>query len=814
MARLTPILIILAFTGLSIACWSYLENGYRQQAQSRMEAEAGSVGTLIKLDLESGIPALKRMVSRWETNGGLKEREFIRDAENYVRDIPGLQAIEWADPDFVIRWVAPLQGNEAAVGLNVKFEKRRREALENARLSEFPTLSQPINLVQGGKGIISYLPVYTQSGFDGMIIAVYRTDKWLSNLLEKHWEGAGRLGISVHMNDTTIYEDPLYAAAKPDEGPHTRTTEVYGQTFSISVVPSSGLATGPYPYLSYQVAGALFLVGLLIAFAAYRMYPLKRQNLELRRENTLLLRQSRENYRAENMARTANEAKTKFLTGMSHEIRTPLNSVLGILQLVEKENLPADVAQKLASARKSGFYLLNLINQVLEFTKIENKTVEQLDEDFTVSNLVRDVHATFSAQAKRKGINFDYRFIGPEDERLHGDYNHIQQILFNLVSNAVKFTEMGTVSILARIHQIAEDRYRLLFEIVDTGPGIPETDLEAIFEDFCKSDAGINDGGGSGLGLSISEELARMLGGTITVESTVGTGSVFKFSVEVRTASERQHVDTESPVANNPIPPKSILVAEDNNTNQMIIREMLKMDGHSVVVVNDGMAAVEKIQENPAGYDLVFMDIQMPVMDGVEATKAIRSIVPAASDLPILALTANVYPSQIDQYAAAGMQDTLTKPIVQNELRAVLNTYLGASTKKRQDADTGTEGQLGDVIDLSVLGNLLDMMNNRAGRALIHSIRRNLQKDAARLRSEDLPTSEIVMISHDIAGLAANTGMKRLAAHAKNVEIEIEETQTPQALVAPLILELELALFELSKALPSLFTDEGEQKTG
>ncbi|WP_193173731.1 ATP-binding protein [Nisaea nitritireducens] len=386
-------------------------------------------------------------------------------------------------------------------------------------------------------------------------------------------------------------------------------------------------------------------------------------------------------------AETASEAKSRFLTSMSHEIRTPLNGILGMLQLIDKKAVAPDIAQKLSIAKESGLFLLTLINQVLDFARIEAGRITISKERFSLPAMMNAMESMFRIRAEMKGLGFRGSVIDESETFLYGDFDHIRQILFNLIGNAIKFTETGSVDLVARSQMLGDGKTcRISFEVSDTGPGIAIDDIDDIFEEFTQTDVGIRHGGGTGLGLNISKRIADAIGARLTVESEVGAGTTFRLSVDTEIARNQQVID--EIVKDADIPHLRVLVAEDNDINQMITQAMLERDGHAVTIAQDGEIALNLVRNAPEAYDVILMDVQMPNMDGVQATVSIRQFARNPEKLPIIGLTANAFQDQKDEYLSAGMQFVLTKPLEIADLRTALGRFTLHSHPERQTAIT------------------------------------------------------------------------------------------------------------------------------
>ncbi|WP_298743631.1 protoglobin domain-containing protein [uncultured Brevundimonas sp.] len=362
---------------------------------------------------------------------------------------------------------------------------------------------------------------------------------------------------------------------------------------------------------------------------------------------------------AERAAQAGAEAKAQFLANMSHEIRTPMNGVLGVLHLLAKEPLSEDGRKLLAEASACGQMLSQLLNDVVDFSRIDAGRLELSPEPLDPADVLQSVAGLLRPQAEAKGVTLQARIEGGGGSIL-ADPVRLRQVLFNLVGNAVKFTTEGHVE--ARLFIGDEDggERRLRFEIEDTGIGIPEAVRESLFERFQQADGStVRRFGGSGLGLAITRDLVEMMGGELDFTSRDGRGSIFWFEVSapVAAATAPEAVgDSAGCLAG-----LSILVVEDNPTNRLVATRILEGLGAAVETADDGLLGLEAVQSRP--FDLVLMDVQMPRMDGIEATRRIRALAGPAGRTPIIGLTANALSDQRRDYLAAGMDGVASKPI-------------------------------------------------------------------------------------------------------------------------------------------------------
>ncbi|PVM90106.1 hybrid sensor histidine kinase/response regulator [Caulobacter endophyticus] len=361
---------------------------------------------------------------------------------------------------------------------------------------------------------------------------------------------------------------------------------------------------------------------------------------------------------ARDAALAAAAAKSQFLANMSHEIRTPMNGVLGVLHLLKHEPLSADGRRLLAEALGCGAMLSELLNDIIDFSKVEAGKLELSPEALDPSALLRSVADLLEPQAEEKGLSIRVEAPPAGAAFVAADPVRLRQALFNLIGNAVKFTLAGRVTARLCVSS-TEEGVRLRFEIEDTGVGIPLAAQGTLFERFSQADGSTTRRfGGAGLGLSITRRLAQLMGGDIGFESRPGEGSTFWLDVlaPAAQAPAASAGEGDTPMLDG----LEVLLVEDNAVNRLIATRMLEALGARVATAEDGRAGIVAAQR---GYDLIFMDIQMPVMDGVEATRAIRALPGPAGAAPIVAMTANALAHQTAAYVEAGMNGAIAKPL-------------------------------------------------------------------------------------------------------------------------------------------------------
>ena len=481
------------------------------------------------------------------------------------------------------------------------------------------------------------------------------------------------------------------------------------------------------------------------------------------------------------LAEAGSQAKGAFLANMSHEIRTPLNAVLGYVQLMLRDRLDPHQRERLTVVEESAATLLSIINDILDYSKIEAGRMEIKAEPFDLLRCLESVVREQEVLARDKGLELVLDCDPGLPKTVRGDGLRLRQILRNLVNNAVKYTEKGRVTVAAVLEALeqpdmaASARIMLRFSVVDTGMGIPESDQATIFDSFTQVDGSLTRRqSGTGLGLAICRRLAGLMGGSLSLESRPGRGSVFCLRCpfeEVRFALPVRRSTVAEPVGG-VLPPLRILLVEDNRVNRMFAADMLTSRGHTVVTAEDGRSALEYL----AGHeiDVVLMDIQMPVMDGLTATRSIRAghmnIDPG---LPVIGLSAYAMDQERDRFLAAGLDGYITKPIDEevffSTVRLALSRHGRAPVVRRSPVqDAPADGGCLDTAHLAGPAHGRAELMARVGREFQLSVPQQLETLEAALRDGDLTVCE--RVAHTLKGNAAMFGATAMRAAAARAE--------------------------------------------
>lgn len=606
----------------------------------------------------------------------MDENTFSELAEKIPNEEGVVKAFELA-PEGIITEIYPMQGNSEAIGLDVLREHERKKDAILAKKTREYTLGGPYQLKQGGTGALLFKPVYRtddsgKSSFWGFVLLVIDWDRFMSDINLKSLSEAD-FCYKIWSYDRSS-EDKVILARSQEDMPEDSLTiecEIPNNTWYFDIVPSNGWI--PVSYWLLAIAASC-IFSLLVATIYYQISSKKHKEKQYASD----LKKVAE------LEKSANEAKTRFLFNMSHDIRTPMNAIIGFSGLLEKNLQNEEKAKEyLGKICSSGNLLMTIINQILEIARIESGTTALQLKAEDINTVFHTVNTVFEEDIRKKNLQYSTD-LDVYHTFIFCDRVKLQEIMLNIISNAIKYTSDGHAVHVKIYEKDSEDprKVRFIFTCEDTGIGMSEEYLPHIFEEFSREHTTTeNKVAGTGLGLPIVKSMIELMGGSIQVESTQGVGTKLTVDISFDMASEadvyRDQI-SEQPDVLEKLEGKRILLAEDNDLNAEIAIELLAEEKIVVDRAKDGAECLDKLEKAvPGYYDMILMDIQMPVMDGYDAAAGIRRMKDEKkASIPIIAMTANAFAEDKQKVISMGMNDHVAKPIDMNVLLPVIAKYM------------------------------------------------------------------------------------------------------------------------------------------
>ena len=606
----------------------------------------------------------------------MDENTFSELAEKIPNEDGVVKAFELA-PEGIITEIYPMQGNSEALGLDLLREHERKKDAVLAKETREYTLGGPYQLKQGGSGALLFKPVYQnddsgKSSFWGFVLQVIDWDCFMSDINLKSLSEAD-FSYKIWSYDRSSGDKVIFAQSQDDmpEDSLTIECEIPNNTWYFDIAPSNGWI--PVSYWLLAIA-ASYIFSLLVATIYYQISGKKHREKQYAADLK----------KAAELAKSANEAKTRFLFNMSHDIRTPMNAIIGFSGLLEKNLQNEEKAKEyLGKICSSGNLLMTIINQILEIARIERGTIALQLKAEDINAVFHTVNTVFEEDIRKKNLQYSAD-LDVYHTFIFCDRVKLQEIMLNIISNAIKYTSDGHAVHVKIYEKDSENprKARFIFTCEDTGIGMSEEYLPHIFEEFSREHTTTeNKVAGTGLGLPIVKSMIELMGGSIQVESTQGVGTKFTVDISFDTASEAdvyRNQISEQPDILEKLEGKRILLAEDNDLNAEIAIELLAEQKIITDRAEDGAECLDKLEKADSGYyDMILMDIQMPVMDGYDAAARIRRMKDEKkASIPIIAMTANAFAEDRQKAISMGMNDHVAKPIDMNVLLPVIAKYI------------------------------------------------------------------------------------------------------------------------------------------
>ncbi len=735
--RSIVILIFGLVSSLSLAF--YLNKSESEKINSLSSKRAESFKQAIQNKMEFHLSAIRRMAQRWNNSKNPSLDEWKEDAKNYHKDLKGMAGIGFINHNFKIVHTYP---NKSYNGTNLSLVDKRKEIFFLARDSQKMILSEPITLLSGKQGFLIVHSIKRRKAIhNSYIVSAYSYKDFIAEAdpsLAKYFK------LVFKINGQNIY------ATDGDRNLNgvSILSDYRKQKWEIDIFPKEDYLRELESFSTYLSPLALFLLFVLI-------FAFDKINKQRKKISKTVEKLSHEV-----------EFRKSFLSNMSHEIRTPLNGVVGMVDLLH-DTTPTPIQKDyLETLKLSGKHLLEIVNDILDLSKIESGNFELNKESSNIKEVIKISLSPFTNIISQKMITLDINFDESVPKYIELDILRFRQIISNLVSNAIKFTHEGGVTIDVKFSE-----QRLYVDIYDTGIGIPKDKIERLFSRYSQAEIDTSKRyGGSGLGLSISRKLVSLMKGELKVESEFGKGSKFFFSIETNVSEPPKDLNTKkifidsSFSVNNPY---TILVADDNAINRKIAKALFKKLGYEIDLAENGREVLEAVKYKK--YSLIFMDMQMPIMDGIEATLRLKKMYSFDKSPIVIALTANVLKEHKEKCLEAGMEGFITKPFNIQEVAQLISGL--KKTNNLLPSEATVEADATNICDIERLKSLFV-----GDEDLIYDVLETLETQSLKYVSnikkslEDNDFENVSSICHSLRASISNFYATKIESNIDNIE--------------------------------------------
>ena len=623
------------------------------------------ISELVREEVIISVQALQNLKGRLEETDGAYFQHWEYDAQLIRKKYRAFSFVEWIDSNMVIQRINPYEGNENAIGLDISGIEYRVGDWQRSARDSVINFTEWVQLVQGPYAFLVDAPVYYNDAFQGTITAGMDFTLVFDDILNTHPEYY--VSITDEFGTEFYRKGGSNGLAEFEEYTYRAKISLFNtdEFWTLTLQPNSSIVEQS---IFQRMGIALYLgltLSLLLAISVYYIQESRSASKRLGKLNEIL---NEEKKKAESSSR----AKTEFLANMSHEIRTPLSAIMGLIEILKHEDEKKEILKYVGMLEISSKNLITLVGDILDINKIESGNLELVQVEFNLKEELERIAEQQQYLFDEKGLYFKTDFKNLNNSLVLGDPGKLNQVIGNLIRNAYKFTEEGGLEFTC-IGENVNKHLKVIIKLKDTGRGIAKDKQQYIFERFTQIDSGLNrEFEGSGLGLSITQQILQLMGGKISLESEEGKGATFEIELNLPLVEFEERIEEkEEPALVKDFSLYNALIVDDKELNQLVLEKILERYKVKVDRAENGEVAVNKAAAKK--YDIIFMDLHMPKKDGFEATKEIKLL---GIDTPIITITGNVTKEAMTKAKELGMKEFITKPYSSWKIYSVLNTYL------------------------------------------------------------------------------------------------------------------------------------------